>query len=52
MNIKNIENIDVLVCGEKYSGEVLIVDFGLGGFGINEEKDYVVLNDGEIVEVK
>ena len=52
MNIKNIENINMLVCGEKYSGEVLIVDYGMGSMGINEESWYVVLNDGEVVELK
>jgi hypothetical protein len=46
MKIKN----DVLVCGEKYLGEVLICDFGVED--VEEDKWYVVLNDGEIVEVK
>jgi hypothetical protein len=46
MKIKN----DVLVCGEKYLGEVLICDFGVED--VEEDKLYVVLNDGEIVEVK
>ena len=46
MKIKN----DVLICGEKYLGEVLICDFGVEG--VEEDKWYVVLKDGEIVEVK
>ena len=37
--------------GEKYLGEVLIVDFGMEGGGIEEDKYYVILNDGEICEV-
>ena len=46
-----INDYDVkgIVCGEKYLGELLIVDFGISG--VDEEKWYVVLNDGEIVEV-
>ena len=51
MNIKNIDGLDLIVSGEKYLGEVLIVDYGMGGYGINEESWYVVLNDGEVVEV-
>ena len=51
MNINKIDNLKSIVCGEKYLGEVLIVDFGMGGMGIDEEKWYVICNDGEVVEV-
>ena len=49
--LMKINDYDVkgIVCGEKYLGELLIVDFGISG--VDEEKWYVVLNDGEIVEV-
>lgn len=50
MNINKFEKVNCIVSGVKYSGEVLIVDFGISG--VDEEKWYVVLNDGEIVEVK
>jgi len=52
MNINNIEKINFIVSGEKYLGEVLIVDFGMGGMDIKEDNWYVILNDGEVVEVK
>ena len=51
MNINKIENLNSIVCGDRYSGEVLIVDFGMGGMGIDENKEYVICNDGEVVEV-
>jgi hypothetical protein len=45
-----ISDLNYVVCGIKYRGEVLIVDFGVDE-GVEEDKFYVVLNDGEIVEV-
>ena len=51
LNIINVsDNLTYVVCGMKYRGEVLIVDFGVDE-GVEEDKFYVVLNDGEIVEV-
>jgi hypothetical protein len=49
LNVLDFDNI--IVVGEKYLGEVLIVDFGMGGSGIEENKYYVILNNGEICEV-
>ena len=39
---------DVLIIGEKYKGELLIVDYGLD---VKEDSWYVVLNNGEVKEV-
>lgn len=51
MNIyKDYDNVNCLVSGQLYSGEVLIVDFNINE-GIEESKYYVVLNNGDIVEV-
>jgi hypothetical protein len=51
LNIINVsDSLNYVVCGMKYRGEVLIVDFGVDE-GVEEDKFYVVLNDGEIVEV-
>lgn len=50
MNVLDFDNINYLNVGVKYRGEVLIVDFGMDE-GIVEDKFYVVLSDGEIVEV-
>jgi hypothetical protein len=50
LNVLNFDNVNFLKVGEKYSGEVLIVDFGMDE-GIVEDKNYVILNDGEICEV-
>jgi len=50
LNVNKIEGVKFLRTGELYSGEILITDFGMEG--INEESFYVVLNDGQIVEVK
>jgi len=47
-----IKNINLVVSGEKYRGEVLIVDFEMGEFDIKENSYYVISNDGEIMEVK
>ena len=47
-----IENVNLIVSGEKYRGEVLIVDFGMGEFDIKENSYYVISNGGEIMEVK
>jgi len=51
LNVMSFNNIYFLNIGEKYLGEVLIVDFEMGGGGIEEDKYYVILNDGEICEV-
>jgi len=50
LNVNKIEGVKLLRTGELYSGEILITDFGMEG--INEESFYVILNDGQIVEVK
>ena len=49
MKIK-IDDSNVLIVGEMYSGEVLICDFEIEG--VEEDKMYVILNDLSIVEVK
>jgi hypothetical protein len=38
-----------LRAGEKYLGELLIADYGVEG--IKEDSYYVILNNGEIVEI-
>ena len=43
-------NSNFLRVGEKYLGELLIVDYGVED--IKEDSYYVILNDGEIVELK
>jgi len=50
LNVNTIEGVKFLKAGEMYSGEVLITDFGMEG--INESSFYVILNGGQIVEVK
>jgi len=51
LNVLSFKNMYFLNIGEKYLGELLIVDYGMGGKGIEEDKYYVILNDGEICEV-
>ena len=51
LNVLSFEGMNFLNVGEKYRGEVLIVDFNMEGEGIEENKYYVILNDGEICEV-
>jgi hypothetical protein len=43
-------NNKFLRVGEKYLGELLIVDYGVED--IKEDSYYVILNGGEIVELK
>ena len=51
LNIINVsDSLNYVVCGMKYRREVLIVDLGVDE-RVEEDKFYVVLNDGEIVEV-
>ena len=51
LNVMSFDNLYFLNIGEKYLGEILIVDYGMGGGEIEEDKYYVILNDGEICEV-
>ena len=51
LNVMSFKGMYFLNIGEKYLGEDLIVDFGMEGGGIEEDKYYVILNDGEICEV-
>ena len=51
LNVLSFKNMYFLNIGEKYLGESLIEDYGMEGGGIEEDKYYVILNDGEICEV-
>jgi len=51
LNVLSFKNMYFLNIGEKYLGESLIEDYGMEGGGIEENKYYVILNDGEICEV-
>jgi hypothetical protein len=51
LNVLDFDNVNFLIVGERYSGEVLIVDFGMDK-GIEGDKFYVILYDGEICEIK
>ena len=51
LNIINVsDSLNYVVCGMKYRGEVLIVDFGVDE-GVEEDKFYVVLVEVVVIVV-
>jgi hypothetical protein len=46
----NINDNKIIIVGEKYRGEVLIVDFGIEG--VEEDSWYKIGVNGEIVKVE